>query len=126
MNIKEITTLYLEALRKGNMKALSNLFSENGVVISPVYGTMPALLFYETLFKDTKESQLTLLGVFQDIEAKRSFAIHFTYQWTLANGNKVVFDVVDVVKLNDEDKIIELKIIYDTRESKPAVTSLRK
>ncbi|MDC8002595.1 nuclear transport factor 2 family protein [Aureisphaera galaxeae] len=126
MNPKQITNAYLDALRKGDLSAVVNLFSEKGEVISPVYGNMPAKTFYETLFADTKESQLILKGIFREIDKPNEFAIYFTYQWTLADGNQVKFDVVDVVVLNGAGKIETLTIIYDTQESNPAVAQLRK
>ncbi|GAB5398591.1 MAG: hypothetical protein Aureis2KO_01760 [Aureisphaera sp.] len=124
MELHNITSSYLEALRKGDLTAVIDLFSDEGIVISPIYGTMLATEFYERLFKDTQESTLTLKGIFQDIDQSYQFSIYFKYQWTLADGNKVSFDVVDVIKLNNENKITELTIIYDTSESRPAVAGL--
>ncbi len=125
MNIKEITQAYLDALREANLNAVVDLFANKGVVISPIYGTMDARSFYKTLFSDTQNSTLTLLGIFQDVDDTTKMAIHFTYQWTMVNGSIVSFDVVDVIKLNEQNKITELTIIYDTQDSRPAVSQLR-
>ncbi|MBX2829535.1 MAG: nuclear transport factor 2 family protein [Flavobacteriaceae bacterium] len=124
MNIKEMAQVYLEALRESNLEGVVNLFSEAGEVLSPIYGRKPAREFYEILFKDTRESIVTLKGVFQELDNPRCFTIYFTYQWTIANGEIVNFEVVDIIELDENNKIKSLTIIYDTKESRPAIDEL--
>jgi len=48
-------------------------------------------------------------------ESKSLVALQFKYVWTLANGDIVEFECVDVFQPNaDRTNFAELKIIYDT------------
>lgn len=42
----------------------------------------------------------------------------------MANGKKVIFDVVDIIRCNNNGKIIELKIIYDTVQARQAKSTI--
>ncbi len=123
MTKKEIALQYLEFLEKGETEQLIALFDTEGMVDSPMYGSMKASLFYPTLIDDTKSSLLKLQGLFEDTSTG-NLAIYFTYIWTLKNNQKVVFDVVDIVEFNTQHKIKKLKIIYDTVVARALVKQL--
>lgn len=72
---------------------------------------------------DTRNSQLHLLGIYEQNEAN-DIALYFTYQWTLKNNEEVKFDVVDIITFDSENKIIKLKIIYDTVVARKLVDQL--
>jgi len=120
---KEIAIEYLRFLEKGDMKNLLNLFSKNGIVESPVYGVMSAMLFYKELNNDTRNSELKLKGIFEEDDSNR-LALYFNYKWLMKNNKQVVFDVVDIIEFNELNQIIKLKIIYDTTESRKMVDEL--
>ena len=120
---KEIALRYLEFLENGDVEQILGLFSSNGMVQSPVYGSMKATLFYPKLNNDTKSSQLKLHGIFEDPQTK-NLALHFNYMWTLKNDEKVEFDVVDIIEFNAQHKISKLIIIYDTVQSGVLVKQL--
>lgn len=125
--MKEKNTIaeqYIAYLQGGNLVALNGLFSPDGIVISPIYGTMHAATFYETLAKDTTESKLTIKGVFEE-PSTGNIALYFQYDWTLGHGRQVTFDVVDILTFNAQDKITSLKIIYDTVQARAWVEELR-
>jgi hypothetical protein len=47
-----IIKTYFKNVETGNIEAIINLFSEDGIVHSPLYGDIPAKDFYEDLFAD--------------------------------------------------------------------------
>ncbi|AZJ35226.1 nuclear transport factor 2 family protein [Tenacibaculum singaporense] len=123
MNKNKIAKKYLEHLENGNIEKVINLFSNNGIVESPIYGIKKADEFYRELNNDTSNSELFLKGIFEQNDSN-NLALYFTYKWTLKNNEKVEFDVVDIIELNSENKITKLKIIYDTVISRKLVNDL--
>jgi len=124
MTRKEIAELYINLLQKGDMEGVISLFSNGGIVHSPIYGIKKASDFYKELAADTSDSNLTLNGIFEESDSSR-IALYFNFLWTLKNGELVNFDVVDILVFDEEDKITELRIIYDTVISREAVASLK-
>jgi len=94
-------------------------------VDSPIYGVQHPIDFYQALSKDTQASKLKINGIFEDSDTSQ-LALYFNYQWTLNNGQQVIFDVVDIIRFNDRQEIVELKIIYDTVQARKLVESLKK
>jgi hypothetical protein len=125
MTKKETAYAYLQHLGDGKLEALLSLFSEGAQIESPVYGQMSASDFYTQLFSDTTQSVLRLRGLFEDAESGR-VALYFSYGWTLADGQEVNFDVVDILEFDPANRISRLKIIYDTIQSRAAVARLEK
>ncbi len=119
----EIARNYIDLLEKGDIRGVISLFSNSGVVHSPIYGKKTAIDFYTDLAADTTDSKLTLNGIFEEPNSSR-VALYFNYEWTLKNGEIVNFDVVDIIVFDDEGKISELRIIYDTVQSRGMVNSL--
>lgn len=119
MNKKLIAETYIDRLEKGDIEGVISLFSYAGIVISPLYGKKSASDFYKELANDTKSSELEIKTIFEN-EESNSVALYFNYKWTLANGALVVFDVVDILIFDDQNKVTELRIIYDTDASKHA------
>ena len=123
MTRRETALSYLACLEVGDVEGVIALFSANGIVHSPIYGMKEASLFYKELASDTQNSKLDLKGIFEDSESNQ-LAIYFNYQWTLKNGKQINFDVVDILVFDANDKIIDLKIIYDTVVSRNAIAEL--
>lgn len=123
MNKNEIAKKYLEYLENGNMEKVISLFSNEGIVESPIYGIKKADEFYRELNNDTSNSELLLKETFQQNDSN-NLALYFTYKWTLKNNEKVEFDVVDIIEFDSENKITKLKIIYDTVISRKLVNDL--
>ena len=122
MTKKEVAKAYLEKLAAGDMDAVVELFSPDGVVQSPIYNRLPAADFYRELAADTRESRLELLGIFE-AEADNRLALYFNYHWLMANGQEVHFEVVDILIFNDQNQIEELRIIYDTVQARGKLQS---
>jgi hypothetical protein len=123
MTKKEICIQYIELLEKGNIEQLLTLFNKDGVVDSPLYGLKQAAAFYSELTSDTNNSELKLLGIFEENESD-TVALYFNYRWTLKNNEIVNFDVVDIVEFDADNKISKLKIIYDTIVARGLVKQL--
>ncbi|OSY89334.1 hypothetical protein WH52_01475 [Tenacibaculum holothuriorum] len=125
MTKKEIAREYIIQLEKGNIENIVALFNKNGIVESPLYGVQKADEFYKLLNNDTNNSKLTLNGIFEDNNSN-NIALYFTYNWTLKNNNIVKFDVVDIIQFDNQNKISNLKIIYDTVISRKLVEQMKK
>ncbi len=111
----EICKRYLDAINEGSLEKVLSLFDPNAVVVSPLYGEMPATTFFKVLFADTNRSETKLLNIFESISGNTSLALYFHYIWTLKCGKIVEFDCVDVFEITpDKNKFAKLKIIYDT------------
>lgn len=123
MTKSEIAQAYIAHLSKGDLQQLLVLFAENARVISPVYGEKNYKDFYIQLFADTQTSELSIQGIFEDAETGK-LALHFDYGWTLRNGSKVNFEVVDILEFDENNKIAVLTIIYDTVHSREGLKKL--
>lgn len=113
MTKEELAKKYLEYLENGEIDRVIQLFTKDGMVVSPVYGTMVAKEFYYALAADTKASKLNFDGLFVEENSNR-ISILFDYHWTLKSDKIVTFKVVDVLELTFDNKIEKLTIIYDT------------
>ncbi len=113
---------YLKALENADYQAIMELFAEEALVHSPLYGKRPAYDFYRDLFKDTSRSKITLIDLFYHPEKNRASA-NFLYEWTLGNGSHVFFDCVDIFDFDQRGTIVELKIIYDASSTRLALDS---
>ncbi|OUR90857.1 hypothetical protein A9Q87_12985 [Flavobacteriales bacterium 34_180_T64] len=123
MTKKEIALKYLEFLENGNIMEVVNLFREDAIIDSPIYGIMNVKAFYQELNSDTTNSELKFLGLFEDNDTHH-IALYFNYKWTLKNHQNVEFDVVDVIEFDTVNKISRLKIIYDTVTARKIVEQL--
>lgn len=113
---------YLAALESGDPRRVLELFAPDAIVHSPLYGDLLALDFYPRLFADTGDSKLTLRTVFH---AEKSIAFWFDFDWTLSNGTPAPFRVVDIAEVDDDGRISELHIVYDTANVREAFDALR-
>lgn len=123
MDKKEVARAYVAHLGNGDMEQVLALFNSNGRVDSPLYGQKKADEFYRELNGDTANSELSLLGIFEE-GTSGHIALYFKYKWTLRNHKVVKFDVVDIIEFDDQNKIAKLKIIYDTVLARQLVAEL--
>ncbi len=114
MRIEKTIKEYFKGLEVGSYENIIKLFSPNAIVHSPLYGEVEAREFYKELFKDTSKSKITLINIFVSINNPRTAAAHFRYHWILKDGTPTSFECVDVFQFDDNGKIRELTIIYDT------------
>jgi hypothetical protein len=121
----EIAKQYIEFLSKGNVEGVISLFAKNGKVHSPIYGEKSASDFYRILAEDTLNSSLKLNEIFENANTG-NIALYFEYTWTVKSGKIVVFDVVDIIEFDNNNKISSLKIIYDTVISRNLIEEIQK
>lgn len=114
MKYKPILEKYLAALQAGSYEGLMELFEPDGVVLSPLYGDVPAREFYRELFADTRQSKLTLLNTLESNENGNVCGVHFVFDWTLKDGTLYPFEVVDMFEISPAGKFKKMTIIYDT------------
>lgn len=114
---------YLQYLKDGNFEKAVDLFCPNGIVESPIYGTKRANEFLLLLKNDTLLSDIELLGIFEQRNST-SLILYFSYGWTLKNKQRVSFDVVDIIEFDSKNRIIKLKIIYDTFITRKLIAQL--
>jgi hypothetical protein len=110
---------YLRALEAANYEEIMALFAKDATVESPLYGYVKAYQFYKDLLSDTTSSKITLKNIFMGATNQDSAALYFEYIWTLKDGQIVKFEVIDVFDFDFENKIKNLKIIYDTYNVRP-------
>ena len=89
------------------------MFEPDAHVVSPYLGTMPAADFFSKLGKASQDNKLTVFVVLIG-EQGNSAAAHFEYDWTLASGDRVVFQGVDYFKFSEGGKFASMSIFYDT------------
>lgn len=104
---------YFERMTAGDIEGIIEMFSPDGVVVSPFLGEMPARAFFEKLRNASSKSTLTVHDVLVS-EAKNSGAGHFRYDWELADGSELTFEGVDVFSFDSEQKFQSMQIFYDT------------
>ena len=119
MTPQQLADDYLGALGRADLGAVLSLFGPGAVVHSPLYGPMPAAEFFPALFGVTRESRLTQRGVLHGTgtDGTELVSIWFRYDWHLADGAQVTFDVVDVLELAPGGQIAALHIVYDTAQA---------
>ena len=124
--IKEkIARRYLHLLSDGDTEKIIALFSKNGIVNSPLYGKKRADEFYDLLGIATISSALAFKKIFRSTNSIE-IALYFEYTWTVKSGKTVVFDVVDIIKFDHENKIQELTIVYDTAITRKLLEQMKK
>ena len=118
----ELVAAYLHALSTADSGLAVSLFTDDGIVHSPLYGARPATEFYPALFADTSQANLTLKSVMrgEDQTGQMTVSFWFHFDWRLPSGAAAPFEVVDVATVGADGKIQELHIIYDTVDVRPA------
>ena len=118
MEMEKIIKNYFKALEVGSYENMMRLFTEEAIILSPLYGKMKTVDFYRDLFKDTSKSKITLLNIFKG-DTEFIGAGHFLYEWILKEGTSTSFECVDIFRFTEEGRIKQLTIIYDTAKIRP-------
>jgi hypothetical protein len=118
----ELVAAYLRALSTADSGLAVSLFTDDGIVHSPLYGARPANEFYPALFADTSQADLTVKSVMrgEDQTGQMTVSFWFHFDWRLPSGAAAPFDVVDVATLAPDGRVKELHIVYDTVDVRPA------
>ena len=106
---------YMAALDAGDYEAILSLFDDGARVVSPFLGNMDAVAFFGKLSAASSENNITPMGIFLAADDTPQATAYFQYDWTLKDGTKVTFKVMDLFTFSSgSDKISQMDIIYDT------------
>ncbi len=105
---------YVQRLDAGDVPGVLELFAADGVVSSPMQGQIPAREFYPELAATLQRATITAQELFVSTDDPRRAAVRFRYDWTAAAERPPSFDCIDVIALDDEGLISELRFVYDT------------
>jgi len=132
---------YFERLTASDMAGVLALFAPRAKVTSPYLGTLPATAFFASLDQASAQNRLTVFDVLLG-EKGDSGAAHFEYDWTLASGDRIVFEGVDYFRFaaaadadagdgagagtgdgdsNGGTRFTSLSIFYDTHPAREQV-----
>jgi len=118
MSVKHRDTMirYLDAFNDGDLESLLSLFSEQALVYSPTQPEPKAPQdFYPALLERSKGTKFKLKAVFEG-EQPNIAAMLFDYNKAMPDGSIVTFDCVDVCLFDENGKIEEMRIIFDTKK----------
>ncbi len=104
---------YFELMTESDIEGIIALFEDGAHVDSPFLGSMPAPQFFRKLGKASRASKLTVFDVLLGENAD-SAAAHFEYDWTLASGDRIVFQGIDYFRFGATAKFASMAIFYDT------------
>jgi len=127
MNKESIMLSYLDALHRGATEEIIALFAPDGIVESPLYGTVEASRFYREVDSDTSNSEPELKNLFLSHDDSASGAMQFLYRWTMKSRAIVAFNCIDVFEFEGEPpRIKKLTIVYDTYPVRESFSALKK
>lgn len=113
-NVSGTVERYVRRLDAGDVPGVLELFSEDGVVSSPMQGKIPAREFYPELAATLQRATITAQEVFVSTDDSCRAAVRFHYDWTAAAENPPNFDCIDVITVDNAGLIAELRFVYDT------------
>ena len=111
---------YFERLTAADYPGILTLFEPDGWVDSPFLGKVPAAEFFARLGKASSRNILTVHDVLFG-ENGDSAAAHFEYDWTLASGDKILFQGVDYFRFGPSGRFTSMSIFYDTHPTRDDV-----
>lgn len=104
---------YFTALERGDVDALTSLFSPGAIIDSPWFGRLGPEEFFERLSGSTHSSAIDRPEVFVSAAGSQRAMSCFTYQWTLKDGSAATFPCSDVFEFARDGRISALAIVYD-------------
>ena len=113
---KAVMQNYLNAFNRSDLEGILSLFSEQARIYSPTQAKPKTPReFYPTLLERSKGTTFTLKTFFSG-EEQNSAAMIFDYNKAMPDGSVTVFDCVDICSFDEDNKIAEMKIIFDTKK----------
>lgn len=116
--VSQAVTAYFAAIRASDLQAILNTFAEDAITYDPV-GTPPNQghrkieEFFQTVMAAFKEVGLTEDQVFI---AGNAAAVKWTGRGISQAGNKVHFEGIDVIEVNEAGKIQTLHAYWNPAE----------
>ncbi|MFC3612276.1 nuclear transport factor 2 family protein [Lutimaribacter marinistellae] len=111
---------YFDLLTASDIDGIVRLFEVDAIVTSPFLGNMAVPEFFQKLADASTASRPTVFDVLLG-EAGHSAAAHFEYDWTLNNGERIVFRGIDYFTFGGNDKFASMSIFYDTHPIREGV-----
>ena len=110
---------YLDAFSAGDVSGVLALFADGARVYSPsqTEAKSPQDFFPPVLARSTGTvfaMKATFVGT-----APGSAAVHFDYRKPMADGSVRVFDCVDIFTFDSAGKIVDMRILFDTKNLQP-------
>lgn len=105
---------YLACLERGDVDALSALFSVDAQVFSPFLGWMAPHPFFTKVRDASGQSRIETLDILVSAQGAARAVGYFIYHWQLKDGSTVHFDCADVFDFDPEGRIARMTIVYDT------------
>ncbi len=111
----EVVSEYLRRLETGDAARIVELFTPDGVVLSPFLGRMTATAFFPKLAASSARSVITPHDILVSARGARRVCGYFRYDWTLGDGTTVSFECADIFDFDPiVDRIATMTILYDT------------
>lgn len=109
-NKLELIEKYCHSLKANDYKAVISLFTEDGLVLSPLLGLLPHQDFYQKLFDTTYRDRVDIKNCFLTSQVGNSIAAHLTYTGGKNRQPPESLEFVDIFNLDSRNKIEKLTI----------------
>ncbi len=111
----ELCRQYQQALRKGSLSEILALFEPEATVVTPLSGELGVRAFHERLFRNTQDSIVRLINMFEGLTEKPAVALQLRHTWVLRNGKSIDFDCISIFEFAPHlQKINKLTLVYDS------------
>lgn len=115
MTVSTVVRRYLKAMEAGDLPGVLDCFSADGVVVSPVYGTVKVRAFYEQLFGDTIRTEVRIRDLYVAHGRPDRAIAHFEYLWERREKPTLETRLIDLFDFDPSGtKIVRLRIIMDS------------
>lgn len=105
---------YLAHLERGDVDALSALFSANAQVFLPFLGWMSPHPFFTKVRDASGQSRIETLDILVSAQGAARAMGYFIYHWQLKDASMVHFGCADMFDFDPEGRIARMTIVYDT------------
>lgn len=112
--IEQIVLRYLAGLEQADCVALLNLFSDQALVNSPLFGELFARDFFVKALPTGISAKIQEYEIFQNTSNPSRFSLRFLVCWKLAGVEFPAIRCVDTFEIDDNLHIKELEIVFDT------------
>jgi ketosteroid isomerase-like protein len=114
MAVPTVVRRYLKAMEAGDLTGVLDCFTAEGVVVSPVYGTVSVRGFYEQLFADTVSTEVRIRDLYAAQGRPDRAIAHFDYVWARRGKPLLETRLIDLFDFDPAGtKIARLRIIMD-------------
>ncbi|RZF63507.1 nuclear transport factor 2 family protein [Sphingomonas populi] len=114
MTSYSVVRRYLMAMEAGDLTRVLACFAADGVVVSPVYGTVAVKNFYERLFADTIRTEIRIRDLYRAEGDPGKVVAHFDYIWERRGAPRMDTRLIDFFEFDASgEKIVRFRIVMD-------------